>query len=215
MIESSMTFSTFLPPVDEHYAALATAGVSRRGSSTADVGPAAMGRLHILEVQRLIRFMPKVLGSPPQLAGRLTRPSTSTILSPPSDGAWCISQQTTGFTPNTLGPGGRNFADPPVHGTAVEVLADRLDSREPVTAWLDVAIDNDLSEPPPSHLGQPWLPAKSSAFSSTSRFTTERKSPCTISPDKAAIAREVVGRLAARREGLGGWEAKEITSATR
>ena len=31
------------------------------GNEPADVGPAAMGRLHILEVQRLIRFMPKVV----------------------------------------------------------------------------------------------------------------------------------------------------------
>jgi len=31
------------------------------GEGPADVGPAAMGRLHILEVQRLIRFMPKVV----------------------------------------------------------------------------------------------------------------------------------------------------------
>ena len=32
----------------------------------------------------------------------------------------------------------------------------------------------------------------------------------TISPDKAAIAKEAVGRLAARLEGSGEWQSKEL-----
>jgi DinB superfamily len=59
------------------------------------------------------------------------------------------------YTEHAFGPGVRNFPDLPVHGTAVEVLADWLDSRGSVTAWLDSAADEDLSELRPSHLGEP------------------------------------------------------------
>jgi hypothetical protein len=62
------------------------------------------------------------------------------------------------YTEHAFGPGIRDFPDLPVHGTAVEVLADWRASREPVQSWLDTAADEDLTERRPSHLGEP-LPA--------------------------------------------------------
>ncbi len=47
----------------------------------------------------------------------------------------------------------RNFADLPVHGTAGEVLADWRAGRDSVTRWLNTAVDDDLREDRPSHLG--------------------------------------------------------------
>ena len=59
------------------------------------------------------------------------------------------------YTEHAFGPGVRNFPDLPVHGTAGAVLADWRASREPVDAWLDAAVDEDLAELRPSHLGEP------------------------------------------------------------
>lgn len=59
------------------------------------------------------------------------------------------------YTEHAFGHGVRNFPDLPVHGTAVEVLADWRASRGPVQAWLDAAHDEDLTELRPSHLGEP------------------------------------------------------------
>ena len=59
------------------------------------------------------------------------------------------------YTEHAFGAGERNFPDLPVHGTAVEVLADWRASREPVTSWLDTADDADLTQLRPSHLGEP------------------------------------------------------------
>ena len=59
------------------------------------------------------------------------------------------------YIEHAFGPGARNFPDLPVHGSAQEVLADWRASREPATAWLDAAVDEDLSVLRPSHLGAP------------------------------------------------------------
>ncbi|WP_154796138.1 DinB family protein [Occultella kanbiaonis] len=59
------------------------------------------------------------------------------------------------YTEHAFGAGIRDFPDLPVHGTAVEALADWRASREPLMTWLDGAHDDDLGEPRPSHLGEP------------------------------------------------------------
>lgn len=57
------------------------------------------------------------------------------------------------YVENAFGRDLRNFPDLEVHGTAPEVLADWRASREPVSEWLTVAVDADLQQPRPSHLG--------------------------------------------------------------
>jgi hypothetical protein len=57
------------------------------------------------------------------------------------------------YTEHAFGAGVRNFPDLIVPGTAAEVLADWLASRVPVESWLDGAVDSDLAELRPSHLG--------------------------------------------------------------
>jgi hypothetical protein len=57
------------------------------------------------------------------------------------------------YAEHAFGPGDRTFPDLEVAGTAEDVLADWRASRRPVEAWLETAVDADLSEPRPSHLG--------------------------------------------------------------
>jgi DinB superfamily len=54
---------------------------------------------------------------------------------------------------HAFGAGVRSFPDLAVAGTAAGVLADWRASRGPVESWLENAIDADLPEPRPSHLG--------------------------------------------------------------
>jgi hypothetical protein len=53
-----------------------------------------------------------------------------------------------------FGPASRTFLDLDVPPTAQAALALWRASRQPVTAWLKTATDDDLLEPRPSHLGE-------------------------------------------------------------
>lgn len=52
-----------------------------------------------------------------------------------------------------FGPGKWTFPDLAVPSTADDALRNWRQSRDPITAWLDRATDNDLDEMRPSHLG--------------------------------------------------------------
>jgi hypothetical protein len=54
-----------------------------------------------------------------------------------------------------FGSGTLMFPDLEIPGTADDARQYWLDSREPVTGWLETAHDDDLREPRPSHLGEP------------------------------------------------------------
>jgi len=56
---------------------------------------------------------------------------------------------------HAFGPGQRNFPDLPVPPTANEALHAWRVSRQAISAWLDNAGSADLTEPRPSHLGDP------------------------------------------------------------
>lgn len=59
------------------------------------------------------------------------------------------------YAEHAFGPGQRNFPDLPVPATAADAVANWLDSRTPVSTWLQQASNTDLDEPRPSHLGAP------------------------------------------------------------
>jgi len=54
-----------------------------------------------------------------------------------------------------FGPGRRTFPDLIVPKNVAEALVAWQDSRTPITAWLADATEDDLTEPRPSHLGDP------------------------------------------------------------
>jgi DinB superfamily len=54
-----------------------------------------------------------------------------------------------------FGPGERMFPDLVIPHTGNAALRYWHDSREPITAWLEEATDDDLAQSRPSHLGEP------------------------------------------------------------
>lgn len=70
--------------------------------------------------------------------------------------AWRLVHLANGnwiYWEHAFGPGTRTFTDLVTPGGAGPALADWSASRAPVTAWLDGALDRDLDDPRPSHLG--------------------------------------------------------------
>ncbi len=56
---------------------------------------------------------------------------------------------------HAFGPGLRNFPDLPVPSTAAAALRHWQESREAITTWFGTAVDEDLDQLRPSHLGDP------------------------------------------------------------